>query len=161
MSFDSPIYIVFLIGVCLAYWRLRLSPAEFPAAPRELFLLRVVGLALPALMAARRPSTSCSRAPLIPRIKSAQAIHADVRGSEPRVLGFFKYFNFFVGSFLHIADALGLGGLPHSFWSIVLPPAISFYTFQEVAYIVDVYERSAHARDSLSITRCSSVCFLT
>jgi hypothetical protein len=26
VSFDSPIYIVFLIGVCLAYWRLRFRP---------------------------------------------------------------------------------------------------------------------------------------
>jgi D-alanyl-lipoteichoic acid acyltransferase DltB (MBOAT superfamily) len=34
-------------------------------------------------------------------------------------------------------------------WEIVLPPAISFYTFQEVAYIVDVYHRKLKPADRL------------
>ncbi len=53
-------------------------------------------------------------------------------------LGFFKYFNFFVDS----ADALlrALGAQPLA-WHlhIVLPVGISFYTFQSISYIVDVY----------------------
>ncbi len=56
------------------------------------------------------------------------------------VLGFFKYFNFFAGSFtalLHLfgmkADAITL--------KVALPVGISFYTFQAMSYCIDVYRR--------------------
>src|SRR5207245_1693771 len=65
-------------------------------------------------------------------------------------LGFFKYFNFFVDSF---DDFLRLWGVEHSrrHWiEILLPPGISFYTFQEVAYLVDVYRRQLRAASRLS-----------
>jgi len=64
-------------------------------------------------------------------------------------LGVFKYFNFFVDSFVHITALLGLKSIPISVWSILLPPGISFYTFQEVAYIVDVYQRKIEPAESL------------
>jgi len=56
-----------------------------------------------------------------------------------RVKSPFKYFNFFVDSAEKFAVLLGMHSIPHALFSIILPPAISFYTFQEVAYIVDVY----------------------
>ena len=56
-------------------------------------------------------------------------------------LGFFKYFNFFVDSFIAAADAMGLHHFSTPLLRVLLPPGISFYTFQEVAYIVDVYRR--------------------
>ncbi|MBL9093597.1 MAG: MBOAT family protein [Planctomycetaceae bacterium] len=54
------------------------------------------------------------------------------------ILGFFKYCNFFVGSF---QELLGSVGFATNSWapSIVLPVGISFYTFQAVSYAVDVY----------------------
>ena len=53
-------------------------------------------------------------------------------------LGAFKYFNFFVGSFGALLEALGLN--PHlPVIEILLPVGISFYTFQSMSYIVDVY----------------------
>ena len=55
------------------------------------------------------------------------------------ILGFFKYFNFFLDSTALALDTLGFHNVPRSFLAIILPPGISFYTFQEVAYIVDVY----------------------
>lgn len=52
------------------------------------------------------------------------------------VLGFFKYFNFFVESAQPVLDAIGL----HSgTLSIILPVGISFYTFQTLSYTIDVY----------------------
>jgi alginate O-acetyltransferase complex protein AlgI len=53
-------------------------------------------------------------------------------------LGFFKYFNFFIDSF---ADVLGFLGMQANLWSlqIILPVGISFYTFQTMSYIIDVY----------------------
>jgi len=64
-------------------------------------------------------------------------------------LGVFKYFNFFVDSAAHLAALLGLKQIPVSLWRILLPPGISFYTFQEVAYIVDVYHRKVEPAKSL------------
>jgi D-alanyl-lipoteichoic acid acyltransferase DltB (MBOAT superfamily) len=55
------------------------------------------------------------------------------------VLGFFKYFNFFLDSTASALDTLGFHNVPRSLLAIILPPGISFYTFQEVAYIIDVY----------------------
>lgn len=53
------------------------------------------------------------------------------------VLGVFKYFNFFINSF---ADLFGLQNSTHSL-KIVLPLGISFFTFQSISYVVDVYQR--------------------
>ena len=48
------------------------------------------------------------------------------------VLGFFKYFNFFLSSFsLIIGGNLGI-------LNIILPVGISFYTFQALSYVIDV-----------------------
>ena len=55
-------------------------------------------------------------------------------------LGFFKYFNFFAGSFADVARSLGFT----ADWAtlhIVLPVGISFYTFQSMSYTIDVYRR--------------------
>ncbi len=48
------------------------------------------------------------------------------------VLGFFKYFNFFLTSFSNIVGH-NLGVL-----NIILPVGISFYTFQALSYVIDV-----------------------
>ncbi len=56
------------------------------------------------------------------------------------VLGFFKYYGFFVASADAALRPWGLEtGLPYL--DIVLPVGISFYTFQGISYVVDVYRR--------------------
>ncbi|GAB4302914.1 MAG: MBOAT family protein [Oscillatoriaceae cyanobacterium] len=59
-------------------------------------------------------------------------------GANLGLLGFFKYFNFFVGS---AADFMAFLGLPMQYQAlkIVLPVGISFYTFQTMSYTIDVY----------------------
>jgi alginate O-acetyltransferase complex protein AlgI len=54
------------------------------------------------------------------------------------LLAYFKYTNFFLDS-LHEAFDLGSGG---QLLDIVLPPGISFYTFQTMSYTIDVYRGS-------------------
>lgn len=54
------------------------------------------------------------------------------------VLGFFKYFNFFVDSAVIALATLGLD-LNTSTLSIILPVGISFYTFQTLSYTIDIY----------------------
>jgi len=64
------------------------------------------------------------------------------------MLGFFKYFNFFIENAQTALSALGLHpGLPAL--RIVLPVGISFYTFQAMSYTVDVYRGELRARRSL------------
>ena len=53
------------------------------------------------------------------------------------LLGYYKYANFFV-------DTLnGLAGTDFHLERIVLPLAISFFTFQQIAFVVDAYQRKA------------------
>ncbi len=59
------------------------------------------------------------------------------------VLGIFKYLNFFIDSFAALmgTDAQGLG----VHWRLILPIGISFYIFQSISYLVDVYRRDTPA----------------
>lgn len=54
------------------------------------------------------------------------------------VLGFFKYWDFFVESATDALDRLGWSVAP-PILEIVLPVGISFYTFQTLGYTLDVY----------------------
>lgn len=55
------------------------------------------------------------------------------------VLGFFKYFNFFADSLVNVLNVLGISA-SYVTLNIVLPVGISFYTFQTMSYIIDVYK---------------------
>jgi D-alanyl-lipoteichoic acid acyltransferase DltB (MBOAT superfamily) len=54
------------------------------------------------------------------------------------ILGFFKYYNFFVNSFQEVFVLFG-SELQTSTLKILLPVGISFYTFQTLSYTIDVY----------------------
>lgn len=56
------------------------------------------------------------------------------------VLGFFKYFNFFIDSLNACLLSLGIAA-PIGLWNIVLPVGISFFTFQTMSYTIDIYRR--------------------
>jgi D-alanyl-lipoteichoic acid acyltransferase DltB (MBOAT superfamily) len=60
------------------------------------------------------------------------------------LLGFFKYFNFFISSAEGLIRSLGI---PAEFLhlNIVLPVGISFYTFKTISYTVDVYRGKIQA----------------
>ncbi|QDO94699.1 MBOAT family protein [Formosa sediminum] len=55
------------------------------------------------------------------------------------LLGFFKYYNFFVDSWVHLFSSLGYTF--KSTWTlrVILPVGISFYTFQTLSYSLDIY----------------------
>ena len=54
------------------------------------------------------------------------------------ILGFFKYFNFFIESIKPLFDFFGLETVS---LNIILPIGISFYTFQTLSYTIDIYNR--------------------
>jgi len=63
-------------------------------------------------------------------------------------LGFFKYFGFFVNEMAALLTTLGFQ--PHlPVLHIVLPVGISFYTFQSMAYTIDIYRGKAQPARSL------------
>ena len=53
------------------------------------------------------------------------------------VLGYFKYANFGVDSFNSLLSGFGLE--PFALTQVILPIGISFYTFESISYVVDVY----------------------
>jgi alginate O-acetyltransferase complex protein AlgI len=55
------------------------------------------------------------------------------------ILGFFKYFNFFIENFSIAFSLLGYQ-IPTTSLDIILPVGISFYTFQTLSYTIDVYK---------------------
>jgi len=56
------------------------------------------------------------------------------------ILFFFKYFNFFIDNLEGIFHNFGWPWR-WSFWQIVLPVGISFYTFQTLSYTIDMYRQ--------------------
>lgn len=56
------------------------------------------------------------------------------------MLGFFKYYNFFAENLQLLLGHLGLA-VPLERLQVVLPIGISFYTFQSMSYVIDVYRR--------------------
>ena len=155
MLFDSAVYLVFLVLVVLAYWRMRhetqnrflLAASYFfygwwdwrfllvmiASTAMDFYIARAISESPLPDNAGTTPGKTGSA---LNKRKSLLVASLVINFS---ILGFFKYFNFFVDSAVRFAGLLGLHSIPHALFSIILPPAISFYTFQEVAYIVDVY----------------------
>lgn len=141
MLFDSAVYLVFLTLVVFAYWRMRhTAQNRFLLAASYFFygwwdwrflLVMIASTAIDYWIAG-----AISRSTEPRQRRSLLVVSLVINFS---ILGFFKYFNFFVDSAEKFAVLLGMHSIPHALFSIILPPAISFYTFQEVAYIVDVY----------------------
>lgn len=65
-------------------------------------------------------------------------------------LGFFKYYNFFINSFVTAFSFFGKSISINSL-DIILPVGISFYTFQTLSYTIDVYKKKLKpAKDIIS-----------
>ena len=62
------------------------------------------------------------------------------------MLGYFKYTNFILDNLSSLTNA------PLPFASIILPLGISFFTFQQIAYLVDVMRGAPVERDIVSYT---------
>jgi alginate O-acetyltransferase complex protein AlgI len=151
MLFDTPIYFVFLIPVVLLYWRLSHRSQNIFLLLASYFFYgwwdwRFLGLMI---------STTTIDFLIAPKVQPER--------SDPNrkkwlllsllinftVLGIFKYFDFFTGSFVTALNELGLHHIPLPLLHIILPPGISFYTFEEVAYVVDVYKGRVEPAKSL------------
>jgi alginate O-acetyltransferase complex protein AlgI len=65
------------------------------------------------------------------------------------LLGFFKYYNFFIDNLNFIGQSLFSYQLPHL--NIILPIGLSFHTFQAISYVIEVYRRKQKAERNFGI----------
>ena len=145
MVFSTPLFLLYFLPAFLAgYWLLPrrfrnawalLSSALFYAwgAPRFLFV--VLGVTFLDFQLVKRMAAASTA-------KGRKAWLAASLGMNLGLLAWFKYSGFLVSNVNALLGALGLGPLP---WAeVILPLGISFYTFETVTYVVDVY-RGVHA----------------
>ena len=71
------------------------------------------------------------------------------------LLGYFKYGGFLLENWQALMSAIGVTWTAPG-WDIVLPVGISFYTFQTMAYSLDVYLAARSRPTRCSTSRCSS-----
>jgi alginate O-acetyltransferase complex protein AlgI len=142
LLFDTPIYFLFLTLVVLFYWRLSWRRQNIFLLCASYFfygwwdwrflLLMIFSTTVDYLIAQR-----IAEEPAGTRRRTLLIVSLCINFG---LLGFFKYCNFFVDSFATMLSTLGMHNVPVFVLKIILPPGISFYTFQEVAYVVDVYQ---------------------
>jgi alginate O-acetyltransferase complex protein AlgI len=141
--FDSPVYFVFLTVVVLIYWQLNQQRQNvFLLAASYLFygwwdwrfltliiISTIVDFYLSHVIERSNDDTRRFR------IMVASIV------LNVGFLAYFKYANFFVDSMATLLAGMGFQSVNRTFLEVVLPPGISFYTFQAIAYIVDVHDR--------------------
>ena len=141
MSFDTPLYVLFLAGTVLLY---RFFPKRFRwillliaslvfyacwSPPLTLVILAVIAIAyLSGRMIEKGSNRSTKKGWLV--FAAASCIG---------LLFWFKYLNFL------LSEISLLFQLNWTKLNILLPVGCSFYTFQALAYVIDVYRGKIHA----------------
>lgn len=150
MFFNSLTFAVFLPAVIAAYW---LAPARF-----RTWVLLVASYVFYGWWDVRFLTLIVIST--LTDYFVGRTLHAESRDRRRRqlltvslvvnlgMLGFFKYWNFFVESADTMLSEAGLSpNLP--FLQVVLPVGISFYTFQTLSYTIDIYRRKLEPELSL------------
>ena len=150
LLFDTPVYFFFLTLVVLIYWRLAWRQQNlFLVAVSYLFYgwwdWRFLGLIWISTIVDYYCALWVARS-TDPRLRKTWLAVSVVLNLA--FLGTFKYFNFFSTSLSALLNSLGLP-VSTATLDILLPPGISFYTFQALAYITDVYFRKLEPSKNL------------
>lgn len=154
MSFISFEFIIFFAVVVPLYfvlpmrWRLLLllvSSYIFYAFSRVEYVFLIAFSTLVDYFAARELGKTPDEQITKRRLLLAASIAVNLG-----VLFVFKYFNFFSQSLLAVSETMGFGYQPFSH-ELILPVGISFYTFQSMAYTIDVYRKKIEVEDDLGI----------
>lgn len=150
MIFNTIEFVIFLLVVFVLYWRffsknstsqntlLLIAGYFFYSWWSWKFLLLFVGTSLIDFYAAQKIEQN--EDPKKRKLFLGLSLSGNLF-----VLGFFKYYNFFVTEF---ANLFSLN--PENLTlNIILPLGISFYTFQAMAYTIDVYRKTNKAETNL------------
>ncbi|MGE0115115.1 MAG: MBOAT family protein [Steroidobacteraceae bacterium] len=152
MLFNTPIFVVFFTLVCTFYWLLRerrqqnllllaTSYVFYGMWSWKFLLLLAVSTAIDYWCAMRIESSARQQQKRFWLLLSLI--------SNLGVLITFKYLGFFLQETVAIFETLGfrVGSVP--VFEVLLPVGISFYTFQSMGYVVDVYRRKIAATHDL------------
>lgn len=150
MNFNSLAFLIFLVVVLILYWLLPhkvrwvlllVASYYFYMSWNPWLIFLILGTTLVSYGAALAISKTRSA-----RWKKFWLISALVVCLG--VLVFFKYFDFLVGSAIDFLNlfSLHLDGLA---LGLLLPVGISFYTFQTLSYVIDVYKGKFEAEKHL------------
>lgn len=150
MIFNTIEFVVFLLVVFILYWRffsknstnqnrlLLIAGYFFYSWWSWKFLLLFIGTSLIDFYAAQK--IEANEDPKKRKLFLSLSLTGNLL-----VLGFFKYYNFFVTEFANLFS-LDPANLT---LNIILPLGISFYTFQAMAYTIDVYRKTTKAETNL------------
>ena len=153
MLFNSWQFAVFFVIVFFAYFALPhrfrwilllIASYYFYISWNPELVVLISGVTLETYLAARLLSTPG-------RTQRARKWILAVSVTIPLLLlFFFKYFNFFAGA---VGQALALVSISvrSPALDVILPVGISFYTFQSLAYVIDVYRGDIEAQKHLGI----------
>ena len=139
MQFNSLAYLLLLAGTLVLFFGLGPLARRWLLITASMVFYAAWSVPFTALIVLSAVIDHCA----------ALAIHASVRperrrmfllvslGANLGLLGYFKYAGFFLDN---LRALLGDGVIGDTA-AIVLPPGISFYTFQTMSYTIDVYRR--------------------
>jgi alginate O-acetyltransferase complex protein AlgI len=143
MIFTQPVFIVFFAVTFGVHWALKAARA------RKLWLIlasyvfygywdyRFVGLIILCTVFDYTVGILLSRTQ---ERRARRALIASSICANLGLLGFFKYYHFFVDSVVAGLHALGIEASVPAL-QVVLPAGISFFTFQTMSYTIDVYRK--------------------
>lgn len=152
MLFCSQAFFVFFIVVFVVYWMLPwqrgrvwllLIASFYFYASWNRWLAALIGLSTAIDWCLARGIQASS----VPRIRRLLLIINLVGNLS--LLCYFKYANFFLESLEHALNSMGASAsIP--LLSVILPVGISFYTFEAINYMVDVYRGKVQAEKNLA-----------
>ena len=151
MLFTTLTFLVFLPVVCAAYWLIPRQRGRNALLVAASYFFYGWWDARFAILMAVASFVDFVAAIAIDRSESPRrrrAILATSCAVSLGLLGYFKYAGFFAENALRLADALGIRLTPFEL-KVVLPVGISFYTFQTLSYVIDVYRRQLRPTRSL------------
>ena len=141
MLFSSLAYLVFLPVVALFYFLLP-KPVKNPMLLAASYYFYMNWNAVFALLLLAATAVTYIGGRLIGQAKTGRGKRGILAACLVLLLGvlyFFKYWNFTMEGIRTLADALFAMKLADGRLNILLPVGISFFTFQVVGYLVDVY----------------------
>ncbi len=142
MLFNSFNYLFFMILIFSLYW---LCPHRFRwvlllgfscyfyMCWEPKYILLILGVAVATYLGARLINKTDS-------VKKRRTILAIDLTLILGVLFFFKYFNFFADSVVSVLRSFSIPAQSITL-KVLLPVGISFYTFQSLSYLIDVYKK--------------------
>ena len=146
MSFNSITFAVFLVAVFLIYWSvppkhrwilLLVSSYYFYMSWNTIYIFLIFFTTVISYLCGRLLAGTQSK-------NKKKAILFCSASVSLGILFLFKYFNFFADIFFMGARLFSLPVHPVTL-SLLLPVGISFYTFQTLSYVIDVYYGKAEA----------------